>query len=842
MTRLFEWLLQLKHGELSGADTWSVRFTALYNNWIIFGLFIVFVALVGLTIISYLREGDTPRRVKLGIASIRIAVIIAIFILLFQPGLVLRYRKNLYSSVVVLLDDSISMSLKDRYADPALRQILAKKLQVAPERLESLSRAQIVRAILASKGGALPKLSVDHPLIMLRFSTANPGREDYTRVLTVINHPASNGSEVSSEAISEISRALDEIKGVGFQTNLSAALRDTARKIQGRGDIAAIVLISDGQDTTKGKSLTRLQAARDCLNRLGVPVFALCVGDPIPPRNVKALRLEAPIEVRKGSDVELRVFISNRNCAGKVAILHILRKSVGGKKWEEVCSPKQVMLVGKPGSSESYSQEVKIKVEADKLGNFEYMARISPLGKEFSIKDNAVTTKMRISDKKIKVLLISGDAGWEFRYLRNMLLRNPDKYALSVWQQNAEAAYIQEASSKKMRLKRLPRTAKELFKYDVVILYDPAYTKNSFDGHFVELLEKWLSEHGGGLCYIASNKYTDTILTGQGPFKPLAAMLPVVLGKEPINIAERIIQVKPIAWQVMPTPEGLEHPILRLGRDARESARIWSVFPGIYWSHPVLALKPLATPLLVSGDPTNRTAGPDAQPAPIAAIQFYGKGRSLYMGTDETWRWRYVQDASYHRRFWDNVMDYLAAGSLEKKRLIITTGGEHFIVGQKLKIRVEAYGRNYEPLTDEKFLLEMVNTNTGKSQQLTLKRGKSKGRYETTVTLKEVGRYKLMASQAEFKKEGITKTITVTLPEEEFIHPEADPATLETIAPGERFMMINQADRLMKLIPRGKTTIFRDVPHDLWDVPLILALLVMLLAAEWILRKKYNMI
>ncbi|MCD6377465.1 MAG: hypothetical protein J7L99_01295, partial [Planctomycetes bacterium] len=351
MIRIIEWLLQLKPGELGGADTWSVRFTAQYNNWIIFGLFVVFVALVALTIISYLREGDLPRRVKLGIASIRLVVIIIIFILLLQPGLVLRYKKNLYSSVVVLLDDSLSMSLKDRYADPALRRSLAKKLQIAPERLESLSRAQIVRAILGSKDGVLPKLSQDHPLIMLRFSTANPGQEDYTHMLAVVNHPASNGSKVLPEAISEISTALDKIRGVGFQTNLSAALRDAARKIQGRGDIAAIVLISDGQDTTKGKSLTRLQAARDCLNRLGVPIFALCVGDPIPPQNIRVLRLEAPVEVRKGSDVELRVFISNRNCAGKTAVLHILRKSVGGGKWEDVCSPRQVMLAGKPGSS-----------------------------------------------------------------------------------------------------------------------------------------------------------------------------------------------------------------------------------------------------------------------------------------------------------------------------------------------------------------------------------------------------------------------------------------------------------------------------------------------------------
>jgi hypothetical protein len=85
------------------------------------------------------------------------------------------------------------------------------------------------------------------------------------------------------------------------------------------------------------------------------------------------------------------------------------------------------------------------------------------------------------------------------------------------------------------------------------------------------------------------------------------------------------------------------------------------------------------------------------------------------------------------------------------------------------------------------------------------------------------------------------KTITVTLPREEFIHPEADTSTLKSIASDERFMMVHESDRLTKLITHGKITVFNDVPHELWDIPLAIILIVMLLAAEWILRKKNNM-
>jgi hypothetical protein len=270
------------------------------------------------------------------------------------------------------------------------------------------------------------------------------------------------------------------------------------------------------------------------------------------------------------------------------------------------------------------------------------------------------------------------------------------------------------------------------------------------------------------------------------------------------------------------------------------------ILPGIYWSHPVVRLKPLASALAVSSDPIRRTADGSGEPCPLLAVQYFGKGRSLYVGTDEVWRWRFVADAMYYGRFWTNVVDFLAAGRLEKKRVVLTTGAERFAVGEEMRLRAEVYDRDYQPLSDETFVVDMVQTPSGKVQSLTLQREakkQTKGHYEAVVPLKTVGAFELTAKRDDpaYKGEVAGKTITVTLPAEEVRHPEADLLTLQTIAPEGRFLMLQEGDRLREIVPAGKMTVFHDVPHDLWDVPLAIVVVVVLLAAEWILRKRYNM-
>lgn len=839
MRRLLEILFGLKPDQLAGAHSWSLNFAADYNNWIVLGMVVVFAALVLLTVLSYLREGDLPRRIKLTLASIRIVVIVLIFAMLLQPGLLLRYKKDLYSTLVVLVDDSISMSLKDRYADAGLRKAVADKLNVGAEELGNLSRLELVRRVLARAGGALAELSRDHPMVLLQFSTSQPGQEVYTRPLAVLDMTQQADPAAATEAARELAAAMAKLSGGGFETNLASALRDAVDRMQGRR-VSGIVLLSDGQATSGN-----LSAALAYVRQRNWPIFAVGVGDPVPPQDIEVLNLQGPPEVRRGSDVELTAYVSNRNCGGRTVEVRLYRKKAAAAEWTDTGDAVSVKLAGE-GAERSESQEVVLRTKAAELGEFVYKAEVKPIDGEFSTQNNAATTKVKISDNLIKVLLVSGDAGWEFQYLRNLLIRSPDRYAVSIWQQDAEKEFNQEASTG-MKLAQLPRTKKEMFEYEVVVLYDPAYTENGFDKTFAELLKDFVAEHQGGLCYVASNKNSDANLTSAGPFDSLIELLPVVLDRQSLSLTiVEISQGEPTPWAVVPTAVGFEHPVLRLGKEMNETTSAWKILPGVYWSHPVVRLKPLASALAVSADPVRRTSDGSAEPLPVIAVQYFGKGRSLYVGTDETWRWRFVNDAAYYQRFWQNLVDFLAAGRLQRKRVILTTGAERFSIGEEMRLRAEVYDRDYQPLAEETFTVEMVDTATGKAQTISLSREakkKTKGHFEAVVPLQTVGTFELtaMRDNPEYKDEVAGKTITVLLPEEETRRPESDPQTLATIAPEGRSLALPEADRLKELVPPGRMTVFHDVPHDLWDVPLTIVAVIVLLGAEWILRKRYHM-
>ncbi len=844
MRRLLEILLRLKSGELEGADEIVPSFAAEYNNWVILGLSVLFLALVALTVVSYLREGQHPRRVKLTLAAIRILVIFCLLALLFQPGVILRYKTDLYSTVAVVIDDSLSMSLTDRYADEQLRRAIAEKLSLDPLQLRQTSRTDLLRRALAGRDGPLARLARDHRLVLLGFSTSQPGKESYTRALGR-DVEVARTDEALAEAAGEIERVLaQQLTTGGFETNLAAALRDTVDRRPGRR-VAAIVVVSDGQVTGGGaESGNRLGSAVAYARQRNIPVVSVAVGDPVPPQNVTVLRLQGPTEARKGSDVELTAYVSHRNCEGQSVQLELYRRGSDEKQWEDTQVRKTLELARPVKGQRAQAQEVTLRHEADKLGQFVYEVRAKPLEQEYSSADNAASAKVRVSDQKLKILLVSGDSGWEYQYLRNFLLTSPDRYAVSCWQQNAEKEFNQQASTG-MRLTQLPRERKQLYEYEVVILYDPMYTEGGFDGEFAKLLEGFVGDHHGGLCYVASNKYTELNLTRPGPFDPLMGLLPVVLERQSLSIAERISRGEPSAWMVLPTAAGLDHPVLRLGDDPKDTSDVWSVLPGVFWSHPVVKLKPLASALAISSDPVQLTTDGTGERAPVLAVQYYGKGRSLYLGSDEIWRWRALDNGAYYRRFWSNVVDFLASGRLQKKRVIITTGADRFAVGEEMPLRVEAYDRDYRPLEDETFVVQMIDRATGRAEAITLKsdvKRKAKGHYEASVKLRRIGSFELTALEGTERDEAVAgKTVSVTLPQEEFRRPEADPDMLRALARHGTFLQLHEVDRLPQVVPAGKVTVSNPVPRDLWDVPLTLIVLVVLLAAEWILRKQYNM-
>ncbi len=866
MKQIVTWLLGSDPAELVGEGNWRFGFVASYGNYINLLLIVLFAAMAYLIIRSYRREGDNPGSVKAGLAGIRLLVCAALLAVLFRPAIVLRFTRTVYSSVLVLIDDSRSMSFTDRYDDPNEQAALAAIMSTDEAGLEDVSRTDIVRRVLGRQGGVLEKLAEDHPIVLMGFSTDKQGREAYTRTLGLIPGVTASAETKDKDANTQATTVpadpaeiLAALTAGGYETNLPAALRDSMDSVLGRR-IAGIVMISDGQMTTRGGA-DRLADAMACANQRGRRIFPVLVGDPTPPKNVAITGLQAPREVRRGAMTEFSVVLAHRNLTGQEVRVKLLRRPAetdGGTEdeWTETGIAQAVRLNGeksRPGSSATAGdhgvQTVEMAVEPETIGRFVYRAVVEPHADERNRQDNHADAPVEVSDEKIRVLLVSGDAGWEFQYIRNFLHRQPELYRLSVWQQDADRDVNQLASTG-MKINHLPRELAELAGspggtphpgYDVVILCDPQPTMEGFDEDFAKILRTFVKVHGGGLCFAAGAKYSDLVLGSRGSYKPLAALLPVVPAANTGDTVERILYSKPQAWQVRLTDYGIDHPVTRLASTAEDSAKMWQILPGIYWSHPVLKTKPLARVLAVSSNPARHTDR--NEPEPVVVTQPFGVGRVLYVGLDETWRWRFVNDGRVHQNFWDNCIRYLA--SLRTKQVVITAGGDHFSAGESITVEVEAFDENFHPREDESFDVEMVDTKTGDAEKIVCKAVPDKpGRFKATFRASKTGAFQLTALKGDpLRGEKVqAKTIRIELPKAEAVRPEADRATMENLASRpENFLTIDRADRLAELIPDDRKTAVREVPRELWNSNLTLLMIVVLLSVEWVVRKKYNM-
>ncbi len=253
--------------------------------------------------------------------------------------------------------------------------------------------------------------------------------------------------------------------------------------------------------------------------------------------------------------------------------------------------------------------------------------------------------------KRIRVLYVEGYPRWEYRSLVRCLLRNPG-LEVHCFLQSAEADFPQETSKGVEPLAAFPTTQKELSAYDVILVGDVDLSTLSAreDTHdTLSALRDFVSDGGGGLGFIAGPRHD--------PFgyasTPLAEVLPVLTEKASDKEAPSA-ETRPRLTEV-----GKKHPLTQI--DAAANERLWNDdLPGLVWHAAVKGAKPQATVLAVW--PVGERLDP------LLAVATYGEGRALFLGTDETWRWRKLDADKSFYAFWRHAIDYLAEGKAKQPK------------------------------------------------------------------------------------------------------------------------------------------------------------------------------
>lgn len=825
------------------------------EGWLAVGGLFLLAALGGAVIWMYRHEGraGASKRLRTILAGVRVTVFLLLAVILLEPVRVRILHRWIDSYTVVLVDDSASMDLTDRYAEPqesGTGRPQAPRL-MGDEPPEGIRRMNIVEKILNVDDRAfLRRLAAKNRVRFYTFSDEPAlvgmipaAREDQERAATF----SSGGLRTDSsprraasdraDSMNERSAAAQHVFGVdempgrlpatGPATNIERAVRRGVESLGG-APVAACVVLSDGgfNDGASAEEVARFARERR------IPVHVIGVGDPAPPRNVRVVEVLAPPNVFQEDPFAISARLAAEGLAGEVleVELHESGGAGSGEAGPSRVVDRRTVRVGPSGTVDS----VTFQQRQERVGRFVYSVRVVPLPDESVADDNSRQTTVNVIEARTRVLMVAGMPSWDYRFVSRLLTRDAT-FDVSCWLQSADYTAVRDGNT---IIDHLPATAEELFEYDVILLMDP--NPQMLDASWCRLVDTLVTEHGGGVLLTAARPFTPALMRDRA-LEDLHALLPVTPDPEADLILNEIghYQSSPSPIDVPSTALG--HPIMKLGADTAGTKLAWRGIGEIYWHYPVLREKPLATVLMRHGDPKMRNAYGEHV---LAAVQFVGAGRTGFLGFDGTWRWR-EHGVELFDRFWVQFLRYLAEGKLltGAKRGMLLTEADEYALGETVTVTARLFDAQYKPLRRDQVPAQYV-VDGQKSELMLTARPETEGWFEGRFVPDRTGSFeislKLPSSSAAEPLE-VSREVRVSRPNLEIARPQMDRAKLVALAEdsdGGAYFDVDDAEEVPARIADLHEEIpIRSRPSSLWDNWVTLTVLLALLTFEWSLRK-----
>jgi uncharacterized membrane protein len=770
---------------------WSIELAWYWQPWMTLLLAIAVVAFVAAI---YLREGPSvSRRYKLTLAFLRLTILTLAALAIAQISLSLK-RTGL-PTVAVVLDDSQSMTVADRYEDKTAKS-LQERLKKTGLAEEELQRFRLAQMLLLERDGKMLRVLADSYKLRMFFLTG----------------PKASASSDAKELADEIRKAA----AAGEVTRLGAGIRGVLDDLRGSVP-AAIVLLTDGVNTD-GPPLSE---GANSAQRRGVPLFCVGLGSESQSRDLKLSDLLVEDVAFVDDVVPFECKLTGTGFQGTKAAVTLREKD----KNETLA--KTEVTVG----PDDQPQPVRLIYRPTEVGRFEYVVEVEPQAGESQTENNRQSHAVEVRKEKVRVLLAQAYPSYEFRYLRNLLERDETIELATVLQE----ADLEHSEQDKAALRVFPERKEDLFTYDVIILGDvnPALLSPAAQQSLAEFVDQ--PGKGGAVVMIAGPQYMpaafrDTPLAKLMPFDPAGVRLP-----DPnAAITE--------SFPVEPSDLGLALPPMQLGDTPEETLAIWQHLPPLYWLMETQELKPSAR--VLAEDP-NRTLR-DGRKMPVVIMQYVGAGKTLFHATDETWRWRFRTGDVYFARYWIQMIRYLSRSKLTEsgQRAVLSTDRREYLPGEPVKLRVRFADERLAPPEDDgvSVVVEQAGRQT---QKIALRRTSGRGTFEGTLDRPTPGGYHVWMAIPRMEGTAPAADFIVNPPAGEFAQTRMDAAALReaATATGGKYYTVENAAELLADLPPGRQVPIETLPPiPLWNRWPAILLFLALLIAEWVMRKRRGLV
>jgi hypothetical protein len=788
-------------------------------------VFLIVALVAAFAAATYLLEPRDERRGawKVPLAILRTIIILLGIAILFRPLESREQREVKTGQVVVAVDTSRSMGFLDREKNEDERRALADAIHVTPERLRELSRLDRIKVALRVDGGSfLRKLAEKNQVRLFTFDSTRTRLADVPKLESGTTAPDPN-APATPDPVSDALARLEATSADGQSTALGDSLQRILTDLRSER-VAGLVLLTDGRSNS-GSLSAEAVAAR--FGRKGVKVYAVGVGDPDPPRDLALDDFRAP-DVSLAGDILSGAVLVRAQGYPEPRDVHVRFKL------DDQVVHEETIRIGGTGPNDRTERDVPFTTKVARAGEYTLEAQVDPDPDELTADNNRTIRRVRVIDERIKVLYVEGYPRWEYRYLKNALIRDKNMQ-VQVLLLSADPDYHQEHSEGVPPLSRLP-SPEQLLEYHVIILGDVNPEARSrtnepvFSAAQIKAMADLVKDRAGGMLMISGEQHAPRSWVGT----PIADVLPIEIDTSGARTTD---STRP--WRMRLTQEGYDSPLLRLETGEEESRDLWeNRLPDLYWYMPVERAKPQARVLAMHPRDKNQHG-----PYPLIAWHRYGSGTCMWLGFDEAWRWRQSVGDKYQYRFYGQIIRFLSLQSFTRtKRFFVTTDKTAYDVGEDVKITAEIRDRDGGPERPSQDVIIDLPDGTNQTVNLAPAGQGEPGKFKGTWKPVLVGPYRVHIDpgQSGSLTEVASRVFEVKLPRLELQEPRMDKEGLERIANASsgKFLSLAQLQTVVDEIePIVEPQRVGRSETELWDQPWVFGLFFGLLLVEWIGRK-----
>ncbi|MBD3673781.1 MAG: VWA domain-containing protein [Planctomycetaceae bacterium] len=833
-------------------------FQGLYQTgWFAASLVALVVSGVCIWMLYRYERHLVDKSVGTALVTLRLSVLALILFVVLQPVMSWSLTEKQQGRIAVAIDLSESMQTRDEHASLAEDLRWAYSLGMIGG---GSTEDQVKRWIVEAEAGEEPMWVTpgEEPNEQKRIQLADSRRENIEQIRESL-HELSRAelagrllTSASSPLLEELSKVTsidlelfagkaegvaEELLGESLEkppylidpqsSNLSAALEHASADLES-APLSGVILLTDGRDNSNFDPLN--QSIRFSLT--GIPIYPVMIGSENKPKDLSIASVEYPQTAFKDDKVVLSATINTSGFDGSEVDVELRADDA---------EP-----VVKTIRADGDMTQVDFDLDSSAIGRTEYRLFVPVQNDETRDDNNEKSFAMAVVDDMVHVLLLEGEARWEFRFIDNAFTRDERIDIEKVVYEQPYLGVLEETFFKKELT--LPDDVTDLadspfVDKDIVILGDvgPEYLQPGF----FELLDQFVAEAGGTLVITAGKKSMPRAYQNE----TLSRLLPI-LDPQPVNVSgsQGIGSPRERGFHLQLTPEGEAEPFLQFDADRVRNREIWKSLPGFEWGlfgEPRPGSTVLATTLPGEEIPALEALDRSA----VIVHQYYGFGQVMWIGVDSTWRWRHRAGDKYHHRFWGQLGRWAARNRSSAGNDFVRFGpartdipqGEDAVIKARF---VQQYLKQYPDLkastevyrldeNDVRELFTTIELNVNPARPLS---------YEGRAVGLPAGRYrlKLLIEGADPQAGDLEAPLYVQeQPTPELSDLSSNRELLVQMAnlSDGQFFMPDEMSELLSVVkdPLADRVIREEV--ELWDRWWLMLLVFALLTVEWVTRK-----